>query len=445
MNKHHIQIGAIALSLFALFLACEKRHINDNIPPSVVNFSRPGLQLTEFYDVEGAHTDTFYVTNAGFEIPADIDVAVDVDEAGLRAYNESNEMDYQLLPSSCYTLEGASGKVSASHRTHPFLVTFDCEAFGQLENPELYVLPLRLSSYVSDAVGQQSLLMVRPRMLKAQLVLGKAGVEEVRLSDAPATPEYRFTVSAGFENRWDIAFELIEGQAVLDEYNAAHQTNYRPLPEQAYTLEHSSSLSPGVSSAEVTFSLHKADVPPGVYAIAVKLQRGEMNGRSIGIGADNIGIIRINNGSTTRRLSRAAWNISFFDSYGAADVPEKMLDGDLGSFWQPAWNTSHFGKTTLPYTLVVDLGKETVLEGFELWRRPGTYASDLRSGLFEVSVDGINWTQATPFDCGDVNNKTEGPLYFYCESIRAQYVRIHITESNRNNTSNIAEFFCLSD
>ncbi|WP_188749043.1 BT_3987 domain-containing protein [Parapedobacter defluvii] len=441
----NISTGIAALLFMALFFSCEKRHIDDNIPASVVNFSRAGLRISEFYDVEGVHTDTFYVTNAGFEIPADIDVTVAVDETGLGAYNESNGTDYQLLPPSCYALEQVSGKVTASHRTHPFLVVFDCEAFGQLENPSQYVLPIRLSGSQPEAIGEQSLLIVQPHMLEAQLALDGAGVTEVRLPDAPETPEYRFTVSAGFESRWDINFELIEGQAVLDEYNAAHQTNYRALPEQAYTLESATSLSAGVSSADVTFSLRKADVPAGVYAIAVKLQSGDIDGRSIGIDADNIGIIRINNGSTTQRLDRSAWSISFFDSYGATDVPEKMLDGDAGSFWQPAWNASHFGTTTLPFTVVVDMGAQTTLEGFELWRRPGTYASDLRGGVFEVSTDGISWKQATPFDCGDVNNKNEGPLYFYCEPATCRYVRIYITASNRNNTSNMAEFFTLGN
>lgn len=438
-----IVIGAVLFS--GLFFSCEKRHIDDNIPASVINFSRGGLLVSEFYDVEGIHTDTFYVTNAGFEIGNKTNVSVTVDESVLADYNNANGTEYGLLPSKYYELRQVPGVISKEQKTHPIMLIFDCAALEELADHRNYVVPLKLSAADESALGKQSFLIVQPSMLEARLMLGGAGVKEINLDNTSETSEYTFTVAAEFKNQWKIEFELSEGQSVLDDYNSLHNTNFQALPKEAYTVDYSSSLSEGVSTTDVKFSLRNSAVPEGVYAIAVKLVSGDLEGVPLDIFEDNIGIIRIDNGKVKKRSNRAGWRISSYDSHGASDIPEKILDGDYATFWQPAWNGSHFGKTTLPYTIVVDMGEQTTIEGFEIWRRPGTYASDLKSGVFEVSADGINWIKATAFNFGDVANRIDGPFYIYCEKVDARYVRIYISESNRNQTANIAEFYVLAN
>lgn len=444
--KIYNKLIVIGVALFAgVWFSCEKRHINDNIPTSVVNFSRSGFLISEFYSVEGKHIDTLYITNAGFEIADDTQVSVAVNESVLTDYNNANGTGYNLLPSEYYELEQISGKITDEQRTHPLMLIFDCNALEKLEDINNYVVPLQLSSTNENVIGELSFVIIQPNMLDARLMLDGAGITEVKFDNTSEVSEYTFTVAAEFVNQWDIQFELSEGQTVLDEYNLIHQTNFRSLPEEAYTVEYPSSLAQGVSSADIKFSLHNSAVPDGVYALAVKLISGSLEGAPIDIFEDNFAIIRIDNGKTTKRIDRSAWSIDSYDSYGASDIPEKILDGDNSTFWQPAWNASHFGKTMLPYTLVVDMGEEVILEGFELWRRIGSYASDLKAGVFDVSEDGINWTRARAFNFGDVTDKTEGPFYVYCESVNARFIRIYIAESNRNQTSNIAEFYGLEN
>jgi hypothetical protein len=436
-------VGTVMLS--GILFSCEKRHIDDNIPPSVINFSRGGFIFSEFYDVEGTHVDTFYVTNAGFEVKSSASVSIAVDEGLLADYNSENGTEYMVLPSQFYELSQVSGVISADQRTHSFMLTFDCAELAELGDLSSYVVPLRINTPDGHALGEQSVLIVQPKMLAARLMLRDAGIQEIKFENTSESTEFTFTVAADFKNQWDIGFEIIEGQAVLDEYNQLNSTNFRALPREAYTVEHRSTLTPGISSADIKFSLNNSAVPDGVYAVAVKLVNGNMEGAPIDVFEDNVRIIRINNGKAQRRLDRGGWSVSFFDSFGASDRPEKILDGDHATFWQPAWNASHFGSTSLPYSLVVDMGKETSLEGFEVWRRPGNYVTDLKKGSFEVSLNGVDWIKATDFDFGDTSNKTEGPIYVYIENVVARYVRILITESNRNQSSNLAEFYGVAN
>src|SRR5690606_38533543 len=109
------------------------------------------------------------------------------------------------------------------------------------------------------------------------------------------------------------------------------------------------------------------------------------NGAPIIVKDDNFAIIRIDNGKTTNRVDRSLWNIVLADSYATGNPPNRIMDGDFTSYWQPAYGDGHIGKRELPYTIVLDMGAEKEINGFEIWRRTGTYVTDLKAGLIEVS------------------------------------------------------------
>jgi hypothetical protein len=188
-----------------------------------------------------------------------------------------------------------------------------------------------------------------------------------------------------------------------------------------------------------------ADLPKGLYSIALELDAAEINGKTVDIDESNTLILRIKNGETTTRNDRTDWTVTS-NAYAIGYEDALILDGVQTSFWQPGWRATDFGSLALPYNIDIDMQEEQDVEGFELWRGlNGSATADLPGCDISVSTDGTTWTKVAYIECGDVTNRSEGPFYAYCEKISARYVRIDITTSNRKQASNISEFYTLSE
>lgn len=443
-----INIYASMLLLCAVLISCEKRHVDDNIPSSVINLSRAGVVNVEFYDVVGTYVHTVYATNAGFKEGGSTKVNLVVSQEALNSYNTENQTNLKMLPATAYILKSSAQNVTPESKSAAFDIEFNCIELAKLGNLDDYVLPVSLTTEGSLSSNPKlSYTLIHPNMLGAELKMKELGLKEVNL-DTVDTDEivYTFDVFTEFDNKWQTEFEIVDGQDAVMAYNALNNTIYQSLPANSYTIEPISKLVPGESTKSFKVTVNKLAIPSGVHSLAIQLKSANMNGAPIEVKNNSIAVIRFANGSTTTRAVRTGWSLESFDSQGGTNYARLILDGNHTTFWQPAWLATHEGVRVLPYSMVVNMGSQIVVDGFEIWRRPdqnALYSSDLKAGYFEVSTDGQNWKMATTFDCGPITVKNAGPLYFYCETVTAKYVRITITESNRLNNSNIAEFYTL--
>lgn len=443
-----INIYASILLLCTVLISCEKRHVDDNIPSSVINLTRAGVIDVEFYDVVGTYVHTVYATNAGFKDGGNTKVNLVVSEESLNSYNAENQTNLKLLPAIAYIMKSSAQNVTPESKSAAFDIEFNCIELAKLGSLDDYVLPVSLITEGSlSSNPKMSFSLIHPNMLAAELKMKTIGLKEVSL-DTIDTDElvYIFDVFTEFDNKWETEFEIVNGQDAIMAYNALNNTIYQSLPTNAYTIEPISKLVPGESLKSFKVKINKLAIPSGVYSLGIQLRSAQMNGAPIEVKNNNIAVIRFANGNTKTRAARTGWSIQSYDSQGGANYATLILDGNHATFWQPAWLATHEGVRVLPYSMVVNLGSEIAVDGFEIWRRPdqsALYSSDLKAGYFDVSSDGVNWKRATNFDCGPITTKNAGPLYFYSETVMARYVRITITESNRLNNSNIAEFYTV--
>lgn len=73
--------------------------------------------------------------------------------------------------------------------------------------------------------------------------------------------------------------------------------------------------------------------------------------------------------ATGKVIPRKNWSVAYVDSeenFAEGDQAEKVLDGDVDTFWHSLWSAPHTGN---PHTLVIDLGAETEIAGVKLLPR----------------------------------------------------------------------------
>ncbi|NIG53263.1 BT_3987 domain-containing protein [Chitinophaga sp. Cy-1792] len=432
------------LVILTIGAACEKSHIDDYIPPAVVNLTKFGIENIQLYTFDSLYVDTIYATNAGKDIAGNTDISFAPDASYVDSLNLAAGATYALLPEQCYSLDVNNGTINSANRTLTFPVKLRPRLIDALDKKVSYVLPLKIVSKLPGQLGPNKRIVIQPVIGQAFINLSDTGVTEIVASTAGDSIKYALQVNISFVNSQDKShFSISSGAPVLTMYNTARNTMLQALPEDAYKLSYDSVMPKGASAATLNFVINKSKMPKGVYSVALKLNSGSFGDGQIFPQYSSYKVIRIINNTDTARNARTGWAITDYDSYsGAGYEPVKIMDNDFNTYWQCAYNSSQVGRVTLPYTIVVDMGKLTNVNGFELWRRPGTYVTDLRGGYFEVSADNVNWKTATAFDCG-TTNKSAGPFYFYCETTNARYIRIHLTSSNRSNIANIAEFFTV--
>lgn len=90
--------------------------------------------------------------------------------------------------------------------------------------------------------------------------------------------------------------------------------------------------------------------------------------------------------------AKRAWKVTASSFEAGEGEPENALDGDAGTFWHSHWSGT---KKDPPHSLVVDLGKPTLVGNVFLTQRNGdNHNGRIRNYEIYVSEDGQNWGAA---------------------------------------------------
>ena len=413
-------------------VSCEPSHLNDNMYSPVVYIVNSGLTQEVIYSVEGTHTFTVHAYCGGIE-SIDPEVVAEINRSALDTYNINTGENLEVLPESCYTLESSPKKMSDNRVS--FDIVFDCGKLEELSQSEDwtditgYAVPVVLRSLtegvgVSEDSGLSAAIIV-PDLRKMGFTFEQAGVNSGDLTDFTdkdgfLTYEYRLFTPV--DNHWDnpVSFTFPAESPDAD---------YGPLPEGSYTVTKSAEqFSDGVSEIIYTVKIDKEAASAFNYSLVAKVE-SEGGFELLGEGTS---VLNFTNRYTydQSRITAAA------DTYVTGKGADMTLDGNPGTLWESAYNTSasHIGLRLMPYTIVYTLSEPVMLYDIKIDRRSDQnlkYTSDLKAGYYEVSTDGETYTKVVDFDYGTSKDVTF--IHSLDTPAEVKYVKFVATESNRKS------------
>ena len=392
---------------------CEADHRNDNLLDSVVYLLESDLQKALFYDIEETTDYSFRAFSSGYTVTPS-ELGIELSDDVLTAYNEAN-----------------GTAVDADHPSTTFTVQLDCSAIKQLGDLTSYVIPLRLTSSSSKVNEELGSILINPEMAETQVLVRNAGVVEC---DLGASSTLDFTAYVEFDNKWESTTEYEYGDEVLSAYNAAHGTNYLPIPTDAVAFT-PAQLEAGKREAVSHFEIDKSKLTPDrFYTLAVRLKSNS----EFQIGDNNTVVYHI--ALNPLFTDRSKWILIGCSSWKTNAGPELITDGLPSTMYESRYNNSGEGDIkTLPVTIEWDLSKVCHYAGMKLTRRNDSYVTDLKAGWIEMSDDGKTWMPLQSFDFE--GSKTDvGDFRSEQWLGTGRYLRLKLTESNRTNLVSVCEF-----
>ena len=239
-----------------------------------------------------------------------------------------------------------------------------------------------------------------------------------------------------------IIYLCADPEKVVD-YNLLHNTDYDCLPEGCFTVSESVKMLAGESESEpavITVNAKGNIEAFREYLLPVSIVGAEGIDRSHCCQTVYFLYRGSLDASSMTLLDRSAWTVLEASSeepregdWGHSGLKEACIDGDINTFWGSDWATSH---PQPPHWIVVDLGKETHIQGVAVQGREEGYDSPKTMSL-EVSDNGTDWTMA-----GEFKDIPAAGQYrsFIPEAADGRYVKLTITSVNGGPHVTVSEF-----
>ncbi len=476
-------IASLVATVF-LFAACNTSEYDlENLIPEqyrkVVCFKDQQEAEWELFDVGSSLSSEFTILRSGgMPEPEAKTAVVSMTQEELTLLDE----DYILLDPSFYQLP-ASVDFASDERYKNFTVTIAYDKIQELKanSADLpagksYCLAIKLDQEGDTYVDKESNYILRKVFVSDPVIdISLGGGQQVLRGEQP---EIVFTlpfVNPEFEIKWDIAFESesftamsgIESTALGNSIPAKY--NLRPLPLTAVQNGDVKSMGAGESEVKYSFKMPEGS-EYGNYYVNVSISNVTINGNPLTIvGAENGRIDAQIRYEYCPDISMSGITQAYvaLSSVGTVVPPGEMtfvpesahgtsegqaIDNNTGTFWENRWGGSGYGTTGVPFLATLNLGSVQTVSILEVWRRSGSYVTDLRK--FEVyaaetidcsNKESIKYTGLTflgNVDFGGTSNKNVSQL-FTMDAMKTQNLLLKFVGSNRNGTCiSIAEIGC---
>ena len=147
-----------------------------------------------------------------------------------------------------------------------------------------------------------------------------------------------------------------------------------------------------------------------------------------------------------KKLSRENWKVTVNSNHPDGDnhcAPEKVLDGDLGTFWHNNYGGGT-GTSNMPYTLTFELPTAQNFSSFAYAPRQNNDNGHMKDYVLSVSDNGLNWRGVKS---GSI--KSDGNALRWVDldrTVNAKYVRLTIASNMANdNLACMSEFYLGHD
>jgi len=215
-------------------------------------------------------------------------------------------------------------------------------------------------------------------------------IEQTISLDEPFT--YPLSVSYGGTtnyNQGEITVNLGVDNTLVDQYNTANSTEYRPLPDGSWSLDRNTIV---ISDGNRISEVAKVTIDPSLvdfahdYLLPVAIQSA--TGDKIPVNESFKTIYLIVKGDVDPLPLENLWTV-----HGSSSVwqpgfeVENVFDGNRNSYW-------HSDLSGMPQWFAMNMNGYKLIEGFSWINRqdPDQYALP-KHVKFETSMDGTNWTE----------------------------------------------------
>lgn len=146
------------------------------------------------------------------------------------------------------------------------------------------------------------------------------------------------------------------------------------------------------------------------------------------------------------KYDRSGWSVLAVSDETASDGGGKntLLDNNLGSFWHSQWDG---GNAPVPHWAIIDMTSAKRIAKIETYKRPGN--NDARTIQYfvgpDANADATTWTKIgeTQFISG--NDKIDLLIADPSTTLSGRYLKMVLTDSNRDPFTSIAEVFVYGD
>ncbi len=434
MNRIFKYISFLALLSF-LFIACEDNRL-DGMADDKIYLIKSGIQPAQLYNF-GSYDYELPVYKSGYGTKK-ASIELTVDPALLTSYNSGNGTSYQLLPASCYSLKTNTINMNEEAASEKYTVAFNTSEILKLQgNGNSYILPLLVKSLNGIALDSaKSRVLLMPNVAEPYLSFSSPGMASSATSIAINDPDeisLQTGVQTNYKNLWDLTFSLEYSSQTLADYNAANGTSYVALPENAYRFDTKPwSMASGTSTANIPYTIVKKNLVNsagsylfGEYVLPLKIKSVS----KYGIDPDN-GVQFIRFSYLPDLLDRSSWAVTEWNSCISQEewytwlnrTPEKILDGDEGTFWGSKWDYP----SPLPYYFIIDMQAAKTVFRVGITKPADSWRGNMKKGYFEISNDQQTWTKL-----GDWEAESNDPRshVFDVTPAKGRYLKFVITEA----------------
>jgi hypothetical protein len=345
-----------------------------------------------------------------------LEATLAADPALVAAYNTAHATAYLALPDNAcsiipQTLAIEEGETASATAQLTLIPT-------GLDKSQRYLLPVTIASFSStaagvtlDETGKTAWWIVyfeEPPIATGRVSLSSASdVATTILLPYAGTTDVAMPIGGlaydgdAYDNHGHLEATIAADLSLVAAYNAAHATNYHPLPDNAFTiLPQTLAIEEGqtASAGEFELTVIAANVVAGtryLLPVTVSAFSSEAAGVSLNVEKKTLWrIVRFEDEPGTNLMEKNTWQLiswsSFWDN-GGWYVPDFVIDDNLGTFWHT--NANNVPENYPPHRLVIDMQKRRIISGIKIWtRQDGATHSMPKHITFELSDDQVAWT-----------------------------------------------------
>lgn len=428
----------------------------------------PNLFPEEYHKIlyilqSGEHQETLYITGSTMQyqyavvksgsdptMEAEVNMRVMSQEEVDTKWSDLTGIPHYVLPVSSYTLSETNLKFTSEDAFKNLNITINpaiVEAFieeQKTNNPEdasymKFVLPiLAEGATTSDSINSLKNYVM---LTVADIMEPTIGFEDTNIHKqfiGQSDKTINIPVNLEVANQWDFTSRVVVDEAYVDAYNAKNGTNYLPFPNSAIEFPETVSFTvgkQGILPVKVNYSkLTSSPTMDKNYMVALKLEMGEL----FGVSQTKSHYVMA---TAYQMPDRSSWTWkvnSESSSEGTNGWLTNVYDDKSSTYWHSNYGNGNGVVNLLPYIFTIDMKEVRTVTQFGLYGRQHASNSDLKTGFFEASSDGVNWTQIGTFQVAKgIQPETICPV----TPTATRYLRMTITESHRSQNSAVGELY----
>lgn len=433
-NKLYISL----LAACAVGLSSCERDIDNFMVDDTIGLINGGLVEAEVYTgLDDPYKVYAIKAGKGFQSAS---VSIAVDDQVLADYNATAATQLSALPADCYTITVSSLQFSKDDYKKPFEISWNRDRLAEVlaENANV-AIPLHMTVAEGINVDEKRLsTLIKPVLETPRVELAKYGLVTGLMPTRRSAEEevIYMDVNANFIAQQDIDVTFTIDPTLVTEYNEAHGTEYKVLPEDAYRFDLEGwSIKKYMSTSRFNFTFIRTALIPengpslfGTYVLPIRLS----NLSSSNLNEEKSYILYTID-VVAAKIEKTKWSIVDCNSNIADDPdattskgdfgPENLIDGTTSKAWRSIWTVT----TELPYEITIDFGQERSLYkvGFDIPTGANRRYANSKAGYIEASTDGENWTKIADWTAP---NKNQASNEFEVVPTKAQYMKFVITE-----------------